>query len=324
MIASRRILATPAILLSLCGLAAAQGVYPGVAARVNGTEISYQRFHHAYEEYLAQNHVNIVTTRDPKKLSEFRRQTMDLMIEQELVWQAAEKAGITAEPAAVDAALAEMQSAFSTREELTRRLEAEGFTEETYRAHLAHAIAASLYLDRVRDGVAAVSDAELEAFYRENEHRLTLPEQVRVRHILLTWKPMGKPDDRAALREQMGDILRQAREGSDFAALARTYSEDSTSADGGDVGFFGRGEMAAAFEEAAFALEVGEVSEIVETPFGVHILKSEERRKAELLPLDEIREDLRDFLRDERSDEAVRQETTGLRQAAAIEILIPL
>ena len=120
-----------------------------------------------------------------------------------------------------------------------------------------------------------MSDEELEAYYRDNERRLTLPEQVRVRHILLTWKPLGTTDDRAAIREQMVPILERARAGEDFAALAREFSDDyATKESGGDTGLFRRGQMAPAFEQAAFALrEPGEISGPVETAFGVHILQ---------------------------------------------------
>ncbi|MGE5153900.1 MAG: peptidylprolyl isomerase [Bdellovibrio bacteriovorus] len=313
-----------ACLILLWAGASAQGIYPGVAVRVNGVEISYERFHHAYEEHLTQNNVNIVTTRDPQKLAQLRREAMDLMIDQELVWQAAEKQGIAASPEEVDEAVKAMESAFPSPEEFTRRLETEGFTLDSYRAHLAHAIAADRYMEGIRAQVATVSDADLEAFYRDNPLRLTLPEEVRARHILLTWKPLGKPDDRAALREQMGEILKQAREGTDFAELAKARSEDSSAENGGDLGFFHRGEMVADFEAAAFALQPGEISDLVETPYGVHIIKMEERRPPKLLPLDEVRERLRDYLRGERSNEAVNAELARLREAATIEILIPL
>jgi parvulin-like peptidyl-prolyl isomerase len=186
-------------------------------------------------------------------------------------------------------------------------------------------MAAALYLDQIRAGVGEVTDEELEAYYRDNERRLTLPEQVRVRHILLTWKPLGTTDDRAAIREQMAPILEQARGGADFAALAREHSEDSaTAANGGDTGLFHRGQMVPAFEDVAFALQPGEISDPVETPFGVHILKLEEHQDARLLPLEEIREQLRDHVRNERAEAAVEAEKARLRDAAKIEILIPL
>ena len=185
-------------------------------------------------------------------------------------------------------------------------------------------MAAKWYLDRVRLRAAQVSDEDLEAYYRDNERRLTLPEQVRVRHILLAWKPMGTADDRAAVREQMAPILARARAGEDFAALAREFSEDSTRENGGDTGLFRRGQMVPPFEQAAFALEPGEISDPVETAFGVHILKLEERREARLLPLDEIRDQLLAHVREERMAAAEREEIARLRAEAEVEILIPL
>jgi peptidyl-prolyl cis-trans isomerase C len=120
----------------------------------------------------------------------------------------------------------------------------------------------------------------------------------------------------------MTAILEQARSGSDFAELARIHSEDSTAQDGGDTDFFHRGQMVPAFEEAAFSLQPGEVSDIVETPFGLHILRLEERKEPRLLPLDEIRDQLRDHVSKEKQEQAVEQEIARLRGAAEIQVLI--
>lgn len=311
-------------LLPLSVLTWAQGIYPGTAVRVNGEAISYQRFNGLYEEYLRDQGVNITTTRSPERLTQLRREAMDLLVEQELVCQAAAAQGIEVGQAEVDMAEAELNAAFKTPGERSSRLESEGYTADSYRDHLRRMIAASKYLEGIRAEAAAVSDQELEAYYRDNERRLTLPEQVRVRHILITWKPLGTPDDRAAIREQMAPILEEARRGGDFAELARAHSEDATAQDGGDTGLFYRGQMVPAFEDVAFALKPDEISDPVETPFGVHILKLEERQEARLLPLEEIREQLRDHVRNERAEAAVEAEIARLRDAAEIEILIPL
>ena len=309
-----------------CTLAWAEGSYPGNAVRVNGTEISYQRFNGFYQEYQRQYGINVAARGDYLQLlTRLRREAMDLMIEQELVAQAAEKKGVAADAEQVDAAVQELRERFDKPEDFTSRLQEEGYTEDSYRKHVARMAAASNYLDEIRAGAGNVSDEDLETYYRDNQGRLTLPEQVRVRHILLTWKPMGTTDDRAAIREQMVPILEQARGGADFAELARQHSDDSaTAAGGGDTGLFHRGEMVPAFEDVAFALKPGEISDPVETPFGVHILKLEERQEARLLPLDEIREQLRDHVRNERAEAAVQAEIARLRDAAEIEILIPL
>jgi peptidyl-prolyl cis-trans isomerase C len=303
----------------------AQGNHPGIAVRVNNVEISNERFNAFYQEYRRPHGVNVAGRGDHlEKLTRLRREAMDLMVEQELIRQAAEQQGIEVSSEEIDAALAEVSEPFKTPEEFNRRIESEGFTEDSYREHVARMIAAAKYLDTIRAGVATVSDEELETYYRDNAVRLTLPEQVRVRHILLTWKPMGTTDDRAAIRKQMAPILEQARSGEDFTELARKHSDDSTAGQGGDTGFFHRGQMVPAFEAVAFALQPGEVSDPVETAFGVHILRLEEHKEARLLPLDEVREQLREHIRGEKMEAAVEQETERLRQEGEVAILIPL
>jgi parvulin-like peptidyl-prolyl isomerase len=309
----------------VCTGAWAQGIHPGDAVRINNVAISYQRFAAFYQEYLRSKgaSASMPGFRVPL-LDRLRREAMDLMIEQEVVRQAAEKKGIEVSAGEVEAEVARLRSVFDSPQAFARRLETEGFTEESYRKHVAGMLAGVKYMDRVRAAVPPVSDEELETYYRDNEYRLTLPEQVRVRHILLTWKTLGTQDDRAAIREQMAPILERARSGEDFAALAREYSEDyDTKRNGGDTGFFRRGQMAPAFEQVAFSLKPGEISDRVETPFGVHIIRLEEHRPARLLPLDEIREKLRDHVYQERVEAAVDQEIKRLRAAAEIKVLVP-
>lgn len=303
----------------------AQGFHPGDAVRVNGVAISYQRFNGFYQEYRVSKGLAVGARGDQLELfKKLRREAMDLLIEQEVVRQAAEKAGVPVGESEVDAGVEKLRSVFKTPEAYAARLEAEGFTGESYRKHVRGMIAAAKYLDGIRDAVPPVTDGELSEYYRENERRLTFPEEVRVRHVFLNWRPAGGRDDRDAVRARMAPILEQARGGADFADLAKRFSEDSTAAAGGDTGFIRRGENPPAFEDAAFALAPGGMSGMVETPLGVHVVRLEERRPAHLVPLDEVREKLRDHVRKERMDAAAKKEVERLRAAAAIAILIPL
>ena len=313
-------------LLVLSAATAAQGITPGTAVRINDVEISNERFNAFYQEYRRPYGINVAGRGDHlEKLTRLRKEAMERMIEQELVRQAAAAEGVTVTPDEIDAAIAEISETFDDTAAFNRRLQSEGFSPASYRGHIARMIAAKKYLDDIRLGVAEVGDEELEQYYRDNEYRLTFPEQVRVRHILLTWKPLGTNDDRAAIRKQMEPILERARAGEDFAALAHEFTDDyATREHGGDTGLFQRGQMAPAFEEAAFALEQGEISAPVETSFGVHILRLEERREAYLLPLGEIREKLRDHIREEQMEVAVKQEIERLRAAGEVEIQIAL
>ena len=149
-----------------------------------------------------------------------------------------------------------------------------------------------------------VTPQEIEARFNQNNQAYSTPEQIRASHILL--KVEGK--DAAAVTKQAEAILAKVKAGGDFAALAKQYSEDDQSkATGGDLDYFGRGAMTKEFEDAAFALDVGKTSEIVKTPFGLHIIKVTDKKAATTKTLAEVRPQIEDQLRWEKAQaEATR------------------
>jgi peptidyl-prolyl cis-trans isomerase D len=139
---------------------------------------------------------------------------------------------------------------------------------------------------------------EVEARYRQNLQTYSTPEQVRARHILFSTEEA----DEAEVRAEAEAVLEQARGGGDFEALAREHSDDASNAPmGGDLDYFGRGAMVPEFENAAFALEPGEISDLVQTPYGFHIIKVEDKRAAMTRPLDEVRVQLEDQIKIEKA-----------------------
>jgi peptidyl-prolyl cis-trans isomerase D len=161
-----------------------------------------------------------------------------------------------------------------------------------------------------------VTPQEIQARYNDNLQAYTTPEQIRASHIL--FKTDGK--DAAAVRKVAESVLAKVKAGGDFAALAKQYSEDDGSkANGGDLGFFGRGAMVKEFEDAAWALQPGQVSGIVQTPFGFHIIKVTDKRAASTRTLDEVRQSIEDTLRDEKA----RAEASQLASTIAPTIKTP-
>ena len=143
-----------------------------------------------------------------------------------------------------------------------------------------------------------VTPQEVEQYYKENQERFSTPEQVRASHIL--FRTEGK--DEAEVRKQAEAVLARARAGQDFARLANQHTEEEIGRTrGGDLDFFGRGQMAPEFEQAAFALQPGETSDIVQTSFGLHIIRVTDRRPAQTRPLEEVRGQIEDQLRWERA-----------------------
>jgi len=138
-----------------------------------------------------------------------------------------------------------------------------------------------------------VTDQEVEKFYTIRKEELTQPEQVRARHIIIRVDPSDPQKKKDEARRRIERILAEAKAGKeDFGELAKKYSEGPSAPRGGDLGYFGRGQMAPSFEKAAFELNVGELSNIVETPFGYHIIKVEDRKEAWVTPLAEVKEDI--------------------------------
>lgn len=149
-----------------------------------------------------------------------------------------------------------------------------------------------------------LSESELRRAYESRQQNFLVPEERRARHILLGLEPEAEPAEVAAVRERAEDLAARLRAGADFAALAREHSDDPGSAEaGGDLGFFQRGAMVPAFEEAAFDLEPGEVSDPVRSPFGFHIIEVTDTRGGGVRPFDEVAPELRRQLRLERAEQ---------------------
>lgn len=155
-----------------------------------------------------------------------------------------------------------------------------------------------------------VSDAEIEEYYNNNKAEFTVEEQVQASHILV--------EDEATAKE----ILDKLNSGSDYAELAKEYSIDGSASQGGNLGFFPRGRMVKPFEEAAFALEVGEISGIVKTDFGYHIIMVTDRQEAGTISLEESRDNIRDTLLHQKQMETLRNYLIELRENAVVEILL--
>ncbi len=163
---------------------------------------------------------------------------------------------------------------------------------------------------------AAVSDADLQAAYQENIARYSLPEKLHARHILVR-VPENAPEAEVKKAE---DVIRAAeariKAGEDFAAVAAQVGQDGTAANGGDLGWFERGQMVPAFADAAFALKPGEMSGPVRTQFGFHLIKAEGHEDARVMPLDEVRDELRASLATQRAADGLRAKADAVLAAA--------
>lgn len=164
----------------------------------------------------------------------------------------------------------------------------------------------------------SISDAEVRSAYdRDRDTRFTLQEQRRASHILLKVAADATPTVVAKVEATARGLLKRARAGEDFAALARKYSEDSSATAGGDLNFFSRGQMVKEFEAAAFGLPVGGLSDPVRTPYGFHIIKATDARPGRTVPFEEAREGLRQEMQRSRARADAGKHSLDLARAAA-------
>jgi peptidyl-prolyl cis-trans isomerase D len=164
---------------------------------------------------------------------------------------------------------------------------------------------------------AEVADADVQRYYEEHQSSYEKPEQVHARHILFTVANDATPEAKAAVRQRAEAELAKIKAGEDFATLAQNDSQDSSAAQGGDLGFFTRGKMVRPFEDAAFALSPGQVSDVVESQFGFHLIKVEERQDAHTQTVDEVRAQIVETLKKDKTQMLARQRADADRAKAA-------
>jgi peptidyl-prolyl cis-trans isomerase C len=185
---------------------------------------------------------------------------------------------------------------------ISERARKEGFDQtpeiKEQLQYILNDVVAQEYLKKVVLKDVTVTEEEMKKYYQANEKTYTYPAQAKVRHILVKVAPNAAPEEKKKAREKAEALLKRIKDGEDFAKLAGEFSEDPASQKkGGDLGYFSKGRMVKPFEEAAFTLKAGQVSDIVETQFGFHIIKGEDVKEARIRSFDEVKETVRSQLR---------------------------
>jgi len=320
----RTMMGRPAALL-LCSLllllgASARATDMDPVATVNGTRILRARLENAVQFYLQQRGADSQDSRNPAQVRRVERQVLDVLIGQELLWAEARVKNLVPPAAEVDQALARAKQRFPTPEAFQAEIARGGFTEESYAEDLKQQLAVRrLIQEEIASGVT-VTDQEVDAFYRANLDQMRRPEEAHLRHLLVALDPGADEAAAKAARAKIERVLAEARGGADFAELAKTHSDDPSGPQGGDLGFVEREQLVTPFADAAFALQRGEISDVVRTQFGFHVIRLEERRGGDLVPQAEAAGRIRDHLVSAKVQQALQDRVARLRADAAVEI----
>lgn len=229
-----------------------------------------------------------------QRRKEVRPQVVEKIIIEHLLEEKVKEKGITVTDEEVDDRIfveASAQTPPISMEEYLEKVQAEGQTAAEFKASTKRQLGFDKLVETEMGSKIDVSEADAKAFYDENKGQLQMPERIRARHILITPDTAGDPNEaKAAARAQADQLLKQIRAGADFSELARAHSSCASSQRGGDLDYFGRGKMVPEFEEVAFALEPGKISEVVETQFGFHIIEVMDHKDAGPATFAEVRD----------------------------------
>ncbi|CAH2215126.1 foldase protein PrsA [Tepidibacter aestuarii] len=224
-----------------------------------------------------------------------KEQVLNNMINDEVVYQAAQKENVTVDDKDVDAQLKQFNEQLKSNEEFKTFLKENNIDDQFLKNQLKKDMVISKYKENYIASLE-INDEKLKEYYETNKAEYK-KEEVKASHMLFmtvdnNQKPLPDEEQKAA-KKKAEDILVRAKNGEDFASLAKEYSEDTVSANnGGDLGYFGRGVMVPEFEKVAFELETGEISDLVESPFGYHIIKVMDKVN-EIIPFEDVKSQIK-------------------------------
>ena len=290
---------------------------PDVIARVNGEAVTKAEF----EKYIAQLEMNAGQPVPPDRRDEIYRTAIDRLVDIRVLTHEVKTRGLTGDEKTVEEQMQRIRSQFPSEEEYKKALSARGTTPEQLRADMLNETRINQLLQAETAKMAAVTDEDVKKFYDENPKEFAQAEQVRASHIL--FKTEGATDaQKKQARTKATQVLKEARSGKDFAALAKQHSSDGSAAQGGDLGFFVKERMVPAFSNAAFALKPGEISDLVESEFGFHIIKLTERKAASTVPLQDVAPQVKNFLTEKKQQDTAEAFVKQLRTKARVEVLV--
>jgi len=289
-----------------------------VLVKVNGTPITRIEVDRAMKVLLSQR--QMTSEQLPAEVkTQAEEATLEQLVAAELLYQAGKKLEPKDLDKKVEEKIAQNRAKFKTQEEFTAALKSADLTEADLKTLTLKDMVINEYIEKEIAAKVTVTDAEAKKFYDENQDKFKQSESVRASHILCGVDAKASTEEKQKARDKAEGLLKKIKAGEDFATLAKSDSTCPSSAKGGDLGSFGRGQMVKPFEDAAFALKPGEVSGVVETQFGYHIIKLTEKKGAETVKFDDVKGKITDYLKNQKIQKGIDELLTNLRSKAKIE-----
>jgi len=304
--------------------AAPNALFPAVVARVNGKPILGRDLEQRVRAELAT--IGNPAWKDLREdyRNEVTSRSLSQLLGDELLYQKAVASGIVVTQAEIQAEFDKVAKTYPSDAALNAMLAERGLDRKALSRALGKNVAVQRYIEQNIAKKLVVAPAEVSEYYNAHPDEFKHPNLIRTSHILIAVPQGAAPEQDERAKQLARALLDRAKKGEDFAKLAKENSVDASASQGGDVGLTETGELAPEYEAAAADLKVGEISGLVRTQFGYHIIKLTDRKKEGMATLDEVRSQLSDFLKSQKEDAEVGKLVKTLQSQAKIEILIPV
>ncbi len=293
--------------------------YPEVVAVINGTEISRDQF----VKMLNNVKMNVemrgqLLTED--RLKELAPRVLDNMINTELLEKEAKAGNVVVDEEKVRESVEKIKKQHGSEEAFNKFISSRDLEVGEMEGDIRRGILINTFFEEQVFSAIKISDKKVKEHYKENKVRYSTPEQVKARHILIKLPDSAEKEVVKEAEKRLDEIAQKYRDGETFEDLAKQYSEGPSAERGGDLGFFRRGAMVQSFEEAAFSLKPGEVSDPVRTQFGLHLIKVEEKKKASVASLEEVKPQIILSLESGQKRELANKYIAKIREKADLKI----
>lgn len=296
-----------------------------VVVTVNGREISEKDLNQRVEVAMRQfagKLASLPPAFAAQVRTQLRQKVLDNLITERLLDAQVQAAGIQVTDADIVAEMertAAAQQPPETLDDLKARVEAQGGSFEDLREEFRRGMGYRRLMTSQWGDKVNVTEEDAKAYYEEHPKEFETPEQLRASHILIAPDPNADPNEaKVVAKEKAQRLLQEIKDGADFAELAKEHSSCTSAPDGGDLKFFPRGQMVKPFEDAAFAMEPNQVSDVVESKFGYHIIKVTDHKDVAVIPLEEAEAGILQKLADEKRSAITQAYLQSLRDEATI------
>jgi len=275
-------------------------------AEINGVGISYDQWQTTFQNAISRYDNKTISSMDQSTINSLKNNILQQMINSELLFQQAKKEKVIISKNDIDSEIDKIKENFSSPEEFDNALKANNITLNQLQDEIKRQLMINYVLGEAKNKIN-ITEEELLEYFNKNKDSFFEPEKVHALHILVETE------------EEANNILNKLKEGIiDFAELAKEKSIDSSAQNGGDLGFFARGQMVKEFEDAAFSLKPGEISKAIKTEFGYHIIKCIEKKEAHNPTFEEVKEQINNVLKYQKEIEATQNLVSILTDNANI------